>query len=201
MLSESNSELRRRLQEITDMAAKYGMSPDQLEREIADLASTHPHSIQRLPQDEAQGYLCFVYAFELVASRVYKTIADFDRAANMNVFFAGSEFVRFAMESEELVGVIDGEAGPSDLVVYLDDEGTPQHAGKIVSRDERVKSKWGGGLFLGHGLWEVPESYGNTVRFYQRILTAAAERLFLQFVKSRDGFEEFVDKHDLTDLF
>ena len=201
MPSEYNSELRRRLQEITDMPAKQDMSVDQLEQAIADLASTHPHWIRRLPTDEARGYRCFVHAFELGDSPAYRIIADIDQATSRNVFFAGSEFARFAMESEELAGVSEGEARPSDLVVYLDDEGTPQHAGKIVSKDKRVKSKWGGGLFLEHGLWEVPEDYGNTLSFCQRIPTTSAERVFLRFVKSRDGFEEFVDKYDLRDLF
>lgn len=201
MPSECNSELRHRLQEITDMPAKNEMSADQLWLEIAGLASTHPHSIQRLPQDEAKGYPCFVHAFELVDSRAYKNIADCDAGRSRNVFFGGSEFARFVMESEELVEVNEGEIRLSDLVIYLDDEGTPKHAGKIVSRDKRVKSKWGGGLFLEHGLWEVPESYGNTVSFCQRIPTTAAERVFLQFVKSRDGVEEFVDTYDLKDLF
>ena len=152
-------------------------------------------------EDMAKGYRCFVYAFELVDSPKYGRIADADAADGRNIFFAGSEFARFLIESGALVKINEGEARPGDVVVYLDIKGTPQHAGKIVTLDGRIKSKWGGGLFLEHGLWEVPESYGNTVRFYQKIPATEAEKMILEFVESRDGSEDFVRDYNLIDLF
>lgn len=196
----NNSELRRRLQEITCTPAKRDVTPDQLEQMIAKLASTHPHSIRRLP-DEAQGYRCFVYAFELVESLKYRLIAFADEAEGRDVFYAGPGFARFLMKTGTLPEISHGNARRGDVVIYLDDDGAPKHAGKIASEDKRVKSKWGGGLFLEHGLWEVPESYGNTVRFYRGIPAQKAEQAFLEFAGSRDGFDEFVQRHDLRDLF
>ena len=195
MPSANNSELRRCLQEITDM---QGISDNQRWMKIVKLASTHRRSIQRLQLVTAQPYNCFEYAFELVGSHKYQLIADADAADGRNVFFAGSEFARFLIESRALVKINEGEARPGDVVIYLDDESTPEHAGKIVSRDKRIKSKWGETkLFLEHGLWEVPERYGNTVTFYRSICAGQAEKIFLEFVKSRDGWEEFIDDYGL----
>ena len=195
-----NSELRRRLQEITDTAAQRVVYPDELEQMIAELASTHPNSVRRL-RDEAESYRCFVHAFDLVDSLAYQLIANADAADGRQVFFAGSRFARFLMESGTMVEAGEGEALPGDLVIYLDSEGMPKHAGKIISVDKRIKSKWGGGLFLEHGLWEVPESYGNTVRFYRAVPADKAEKAFLEFVRSRDDFDGFVEAFNLKDLF
>ncbi len=104
-------------------------------------------------------------------------ISDADVGGGSNVFFAGSAFARYLIETA-LVEIAADEALSGDIVVYLDDDGTPRHAGKIASADKRIKSKWGGGLFLEHGLWEVPESYGNTVRFYRAIPANNAEQAF-----------------------
>ena len=202
----SNLDLRRRLQEITDMSVERGMVPDQLELEISGLASTHPHSIRRLREDEAKGYRCFVYAFELVDSPKYQAIANADMALEWDIFFAGSVFARFLIEHGAPEKINESEIRPDDVVVYLDGKSTPKHAGKIAPQEGRIKSKWGGGLFLEHGILEVPENYGNTVNFYRRIPCEQAEKVFLQFVKSHDRFQEFCKESadvslDLSDLF
>ena len=203
---ESNSDLRRCLQEITDMAAGRSMSPDQLEKEILRLASTHPHLIRRLREDEAKGYRCFVYAFELVDSLKYHAIADADMALGWGIFFAGTEFARFLIEHGTSEEINESEIRPDDVVVYLDGESTPKHAGKIAPQEGRIKSQWGGGIFLEHGLSEVPESYGNAVKFYRRISDEQAEQVFLEFVKFHDRFPEFCKRSadvglDISDLF
>ena len=62
------------------------------------------------------------------------------------------------------------------------------------------KRGWGGGLLLEHELWEVPANYGNMVKYYHRIPADEAEREFLEFVKARDGWEEFAHTFDLSEL-
>ena len=176
------------------------MSTEQLERIIKELASSHPHSIRRVP-DEAKGYRCFVHAFELVDSPAYQLIAEADEADHRNVFCAGSLFASFMMDTGKLVEIGRDQAQPGDLVVYLGDDGTPKHAGKIASEDGRVRSQWGGGLFLEHGLWEVTESYGNTVKYYQGIVLDDSEKAFLEYSRSRPDFLEFVKTFELEDLF
>ena len=198
MPSANNSELRRCLQEITDMK---GISDDQREMKIVKLASTHPHSIRRLEVVTDHPYNCFEYAFELVGSFRYRLIAEIDEGLKLDTYVAGSEFAHFLIKSAVLKEIKKDEIRSDHVVVYLDINGTPQHAGKIVTLDGRIKSKWGGGLFLEHGLWEVPERYGNTVTFYRSIRAGQAEQTFLKFVKSRDGGEEFINDYQLRDLF
>ncbi len=190
-----NSELRRRLQKITDDTPVYKQ-----ENLIAELASTFPHSIRCLEDAKVEKWNCFAYAFNLVASDSYQRIAWADRRGRKNIFFASAEFTRFLMQSSVLGGISEGELQLGDVGIYLDDEGIPKHAGKIFSSDKRVRSKWGIGRFWEHGLWEVPESYGNTVSLYREIPTAEAQQAFLKFVRSREGFEDFVGEHDLKDL-
>lgn len=195
-----NSELRRRLQEITDAATKQQMNADQRAEMIQELSANHPHSIRQLPEQRLN-YNCFEYAFELVGSHLYEHIAEVDCAARRNVFFAGSEFARFLIETGTLIKVGENEARPGDVVTYFDDLGVPQHAGKIASDDQLINSKWGGGPLLEHRLWEVPESYGKAVRFFRAIPADKAEQVFSEFCRSRDDFDEFVAAFDLKDLF
>ncbi len=68
-------------------------------------------------------------------------------------------------------------------------------------RLSNIKSEWGGGLFLEHGLWEVPESYGNVVRFYPRLHAEKAEEAFLEYCRSQDDFDDFVSAFDFKDSF
>lgn len=104
------------------------------------------------------------------------------------------------IQSGVLTEINDGEANPDDIVIYIVGESIPKHAGKITPDARRVKSKWGTGLFWEHELLEVPESYGNKIRIYREIPAVEAERIFLEFVKSQDGWEEFAEKFDLSDV-
>lgn len=197
----NNSNLRRRLQEITDEAAASNVTPSELEQMIADLASTHPHSIRCVGKEQSF-HRCFAHAFQLTQSETYYRIADIDACSGRKVFFAGSEFARFLTQRGKLQEISQNEARPGDVVIYFDDEEMPEHAGRIVADGKRIKSKWGGGgLLLEHRLYEVPESYGEVVRFYRIILTEEAEWAFLEFAKSREGFDEFVELYELRDLF
>jgi len=200
MSPESNSELRCHLKKITSQ------SPDNWERLISELTSTHPHSIRCLPHEHREPYTCFESAFELADSHAYRKIAesfadwggsDADNAPS--IFFVNFRFVDFLIGCGVLVEINKGELTVSDVVVYLDDEDTPQHAGKIAPQEGLIKSKWGGGLFLEHGLWEVPESYGNTARFFRSIPAVKAERAFQKFVESQNDFKEFIKSCELED--
>ena len=196
----NNSNLRRRLQEITDEAAASNVTPSELEQMIADLASTHPHSIRCVGKEKS--HRCFAHAFQLTQSKTYRYIAYIDACSGREVFFAGSEFARFLTQSGKLQEISQNETRPGDVVIYFDDDEMPEHAGRIVADGKRIKSKWGGGgLLLEHRLYEVPESYGEVVRFYRTILTKEAEGAFLEFAKSREGFDEFVELYELRDLF
>ena len=94
----NRSDLRRRLQEITDEAAASNVTPSELEQMIAELASTHPHSI-RCVEKEQSFHRCFAHAFQLTQSKTYDLIADFDASSGREVFFASPEFAQFLIEN------------------------------------------------------------------------------------------------------
>lgn len=188
-------ELRRRLQQIVDSMPVFNQ-----ELAITELASTFSHSLLRLRDAQAEKWNCFAFAFNLGTSRAYEQIAWADRRG-CNTFFASPRFVQFVIQKESVSEISEGEAQPGDVVIYLDDDRAHKHAGKITPNHGRVKSKWGVGHFWEHGLWEVPEKYGNTVRFFRDIPEATAEREFLEFAKLQPGFEKFVEKHDLRRFF
>ncbi len=179
------------------------MTCDRLEQKIVELGATIPHSIRRLP-DEAKGFNCFAHAFGLIESDAYRAIQDRDAISQSNVFFAGSKFSQFVIKNGTLVEVPEECSGPGEIVMYLDDKGGPKHAGKIASGRFgcwRIQSKWGGGLFLEHGLWEVPENYGSQTKFYRALPGDMAENAFLQFVMTQEGSAEFIMRSGLGDLF
>ena len=200
MSQESNSELRCRLEKI------ISQSPDDWERLISELASTPPHSIRCLPHEHREPYTCFESAFELADSRAYRKIAESfadwggrDAENAPSIFFVNFRFVHFLIGRGELVEINEGELKVGDVVVYLDDEDTPQHAGKKAPQEGLIKSKWGDGRFLEHGLWEVPKRYGNTARFFRSIPAVEAERAFRKFVESQNDPEKFIQSCDLED--
>jgi hypothetical protein len=61
----------------------------------------------------------------------------------------------------------EDSAHENALIIYCDKERHCTHAG-LVTRDGRVKSKWGElpGIHV-HEIWQVPESYGEKIKYYR----------------------------------
>lgn len=78
----------------------------------------------------------------------------------------------------EMVTVAPLDARDGDLVLYYQGA-TLTHSG--VLRGELVASKWGRCHTWEHGLFEVPQSYGATVRYYEPVAIAAAVDALLRF--------------------
>ena len=64
--------------------------------------------------------------------------------------------------SEGILSVHDEQAVGDKFVVYLEGD-TPKHFGQL--QGNKVRSKWGRGRILNHGLWEVPLTYGSKVKY------------------------------------
>lgn len=194
MSLKNNPELRYRLEKISSE------SHDNWERLISELGSTHPHSIRCLPHEHPEPYNCFESAFELADLRAYRRIAESSKDWNSpDIFYANYRFVQFIIRREVLMEINEGEQTVCDVLVYLDDEDTPQHAGKIAPQEGLIESKWGTGCFLEHGLWEVPASYGNQARFFRSIPAVEAARAFRKFVESQNDSQNFILSCDLED--
>jgi hypothetical protein len=142
---------------------------------IARLSASHAHTIRPAPvryMPNQRRFKCFAFAFGLADDAEYMKLSRRSR------FFADSEFTRFLIEKRILREIDRKLIRAGDVVVY-DLSRCITHAGRVYHG--KVISKWGSGLFLEHGLCEVPQEYGNRVRFFRRLSRARALAAFREF--------------------
>lgn len=170
--------LRKRLEEMTrvDDVSRHPALLAALTREcpntIVLLDSAHP--IRR--------YTCLMHVFDLAEKEDYAAIATHGEGK----IFAAGAFAHWLLDNGLLVEVSQSDAREGDIVFYFNDESRFKHAGLIVVNG-RVVSKWGIGHLYEHELFEVPESYGTTVRFFKGLSYEEAFDRFLQFAEE-SGF-------------
>jgi len=99
--------------------------------------------------------------------------------------FAGSDFMQWLIDRNSLVE--RGEATTGCLVCYF--ESRWKHVG-VCTVGARVTSKWGTYPLYEHELAEVPDLYGDCVRFFERPSRTEALSLFrtyaLQFLSAQE---------------
>lgn len=164
--------LRKRLNQITDENVGIHLSlfkklKSEIEISIQVIDSEHP--IDR--------YQCIIYVFGFVEDREYLKIA---RHGLGNVF-AGKDFVKFLLDRNYLDEINKSEADENDIVLYFNNDGI-EHAGKVET-NKRVISKWGNGHLIEHEVFEVPEKYGDFVRYYKYLDKETALGYFVGFAK------------------
>ena len=135
------------------------------------------HTIKVIESDRPIGrYTCFMYALELYDQKPYVDIA---MLPDVNVF-ASPDFICYLIETRALVE--EKESKPGDIAIYFKDS-LPTHAG-IVSKTQRVISKWGTGHLYDHEIFETPNKYGNEVRYYQPLLETVVLNHFINYAKT-----------------
>ncbi len=97
--------------------------------------------------------------------------------------FAGVDFAHWLIERGLLQPLRADEARAGDLVFYFDD-GRFRHAGMLTAGG-RVVSKWGTGQLYEHGLYEVPDNYGDDLRYFGSLSCATAFEYFTWFAVER----------------
>lgn len=177
---EANSPaLRRALHRITtDLVGERVR--EQLDA-IRGLADGHSISLvqEAHPNDESTyRFTCFQYAFELTEPP--RGIVDL--ATLYPEVYPNSEFVGFLVR-EYLEEVQPEDVRNGDIVIYYDAAAT--HAGRVV--DGQVISKWGTAHTWRHGLFEVPEPYGNVVRFFRPMAREDSVCAFLDYAAEKLG--------------
>jgi hypothetical protein len=161
--------LRRTLREMTEVL-DISQHPSILRK----LTRTCPNTISVLKSEHPlERYTCAMYAFDFAEKREYVQIAECGR-------FAGRDFLHWLLNMGLLEEVSEKDACQGDLVIYFSEAGRFEHIGAKPETD-RVVSKWGTGHLYEHGLFEVPESYGTTVRFFKRLTFEAAYGYFREF--------------------
>jgi hypothetical protein len=126
---------------------------------------------------------CVAFAFGLSNDPVYKTIAqDFGRKV-----FAGKRFVEW-MIRHRLQEIDPAKIG--SLVLYFSGSDW-RHIGTETGLHQ-VTSQWGTYPIYEHGRCEVPERYGDVVRFFDKPLPGQALADFLDYARSEGVSNEAI---------
>ncbi len=169
--------LRERLHAITEQ-----LPPEAHAGSIEGLRAEIGHSIAPQPsQHDPARYTCAVHAFHLTEEPGYVQVASF----GLGTTYAGPDFIAFLLKNSLLEPREQTALSTGDLVLYFD-EGTFKHIGRLIE-PSRALSKWGTGGLYEHGLWEVPSTYGNELRFFVGPSEEASYELFVKYAESR-GF-------------
>lgn len=147
---------------------------------LDQLTATYPNSIRVLPSPyPVNRYTCLMHVLEFSEKPNYIAIATYP---GINVF-AGAEFAHWLLDKGYLTEVSEPVASAGDLVMYFNGCAF-KHVG-ILQGNARVVSKWGEGHLYEHALWEVPESYGDSVRFFRPLSYEDAYEYFTHFAEER----------------
>jgi hypothetical protein len=168
--------LRRKLQAMTEMedVSRHPHLLDALTRECPNTIRllNSPHPIQR--------YTCLVHVLDFTQKEEYELIAS----PGFHVVFAGRAFAYRLIDRGSLVEITQLATQPRDFIFYFDEDGQFKHAGLILG-NERAQSKWGVGHLYDHELFDVPESYGSSARFFKNLPYDQALDCFVDFAKEK----------------
>ena len=174
--------LRQDLQRLTDELV--GDRLGEQASAVSALCPVTPHEIEIaeaavLGRSETFWFNCFEYALE---------IADHPEAiARIGTLytsiFPNSEFMRLLLETR-LQPLPRSQVATGTLVLYLQGD-TFRHAGRVSA--DRIVSKWGTGHLWRHGLFEVPASYGDKVRFFRPLARGEAIAGFIAYAELKLG--------------
>lgn len=153
-----NKEFRQKLQEMTqelDVSKHPAL--------LIGLSKTYPNSILILPSAHPiDRYTCLVHAFDFTEKKEYLEIAT----CGSGRIFASPAFALWLLQHNFLDELTQNEDSKGAIILYMDGKNI-RHAG-LVTRVDRVISKWGIGHLYEHEVFEVPESYGTEVRFFKK---------------------------------
>lgn len=145
---------------------------------VMALADEFGHSIRPVASVvDLRRYTCLVYALGFQGMPEYETIARL----NYVDVFAGADFANWLLDRGHLKEVKAAKAEPGSFVLYSDELRAFIHIG-ILRDDGRVDSKWGNQGLYNHEVFEVPISYGYTVRYYGPIVCI---ELFKEFAEEQ----------------
>jgi hypothetical protein len=163
-----------------------GREPHQHRAELRTITDEIPNTIRVVDCDLSEGrYTCGMYALGFEESEEYADIASY----GLGLVIAGPDCFEWFIANQLLNEVTDRQAADGDLAMYFS-QGRWTHVGRLVGR-QRAVSKWGVRLLYEHNLSEVPEQYGDVVRFFRDPGPDASIDLFVSYAKARGiPFEE-----------
>jgi len=165
--------LRRRFQQITD-------NPDRTKHRtlLESLRTVHPHTVKVLTEpDDDLRYNCVLYAFEVERD---SELIDLVLACPEEIH-TNTDFVGYLIDKGDLVECKEPISGA--LVVYFH-ERRIQHIGRVIS-ETRIASKWGVGELYEHDVFDVPERYGDDVRYFNGVGRDGVVERFVEFAEEK----------------
>ena len=177
--------LRQRLQELTQ-----NEDVDSHPHLLVMIAAEYPHTIDVAASPHPiNRYTCLMHVFDLMEKPEYIAIANW----GLGNVFAGADFAHWLIDNDELTPLQADNAQAGDLVMYFRD-GAFKHVG-LLQGSGRVLSKWGQGNLYEHGVLEVPNSYGDDVRYYESVGYEDAFDAFTRFAEEQGIPFEDGDPH------
>ena len=148
---------------------------------LRELSLAHPNSVKILESvHPLRRYTCFVHAFGFTEQLAYVSIAEMA----FNYVYAGPAFGLWLIDKGHLSEITEDDLVPNDLAFYFSVDGRLRHVA-IFLGGGRFQSKWGLGYLFEHGLFEVPESYGKSARFFRGLAYPTAIRCFIAYAASK----------------
>jgi hypothetical protein len=159
--TQGKAKLRRELH-----AAQKILVPATYLEKLDELKRTFGHRI--VPLEEGRNQLrrfnCYAYALGVWDHPAYQAMVDAHAEDTLTVLNSG--VVSGLIAGGYLKEIAGKDAKPGDIVGYFYD-GQLVHFAR-VEVEGFVCSKWGANEVHKHQLWEVPASYGDRVRYFQK---------------------------------
>jgi len=124
-------------------------------------------------------YTCLMHVMAFAGSKEYQAIAS----RGLNVVFAGSEFAHWLIERGDITEISSMSSSERKMVFYFADNRF-KHAA-LFKKGHRLVSKWGRGHLYEHEVWEVPKTYGGSIRIFERLTYDKALSQFIRFAKDK----------------
>ena len=133
--------------------------PKKHPEKIASLLKIYPHSItlQCNPNCIDATTDCFLFVFE---SKIPKDLVD--KIRNIDADTSNRKDYFQQLLNKGFIELHTPRKANDEIVVYFDCE-IANHFGKL--ENDMIISKWGIGLIWKHSLFELPLSYGSTVKY------------------------------------
>lgn len=184
-------------------------------REIQKLHRQFRHSIELadISDVELGAHLlsnCVMYAFDLRRSGLFSAISDSQEIRRRYPsrskvpsydIFADTEFVEYCI-GEGLISQISDKNGESGTLVVYSDMTECRHVGKLA-RHGRIHSKWGTLEVFEHDLLEVPDFFGNDIRYFESVRHEQSLEFFVAYARSviEDNPESESILHSIINIY
>lgn len=149
-------DIRGLLSSIVDSANDSWWKPDLFQKNILPIFPEEITIVSLPPTTDSENCNCVTYALDLLAE------AQLDELSHKSI---DPRFITYLIRTNALIEITDGKVLPGTLIVYAPSIDSIQHVGLMDDKDT-VISKWNVGPVLKHKILHIPQTYGDTVKFY-----------------------------------